>query len=112
MPSISFPWTMSLIAKRARDLAGYFPTGLVGEFDAELTIDWWGEGDGEYGWELSQIAVEWTTPPDRFVVDKDSDPDLWKLIMRGFKADEAALSEKILERIDEALSDEIYEAAE
>lgn len=108
MPSLTIPWTLSLIAKRARDLAGYMSTGFVNEFDCELSINWWGEYEDEYGWELDSVAIEWASPPDRFLITKDSDPEFWTIIMRGFRADELRLSERILERIHEALSDEIY----
>lgn len=116
MPSITIPWTLSLLGNTApRNPPGPFhetrPLGLLGEFDCELSIEYWGETKyGDYGWELEAVTVEWSTPPQTHVITKKSDPVLWEVIMRGWKADELALSDKIIEEIAEDEDNARYNA--
>lgn len=109
MPSITIPWTLSLIGKTTQPNAAGKKIGLLAEFDCELSINYWGESKyqdygwelQDYGWELDTITVEWSTPPQTHVITPKSDPVLWEIIMRGWKADELALSDRIIEEIAE-----------
>lgn len=111
MPSITIPWTLSIIGKTTQPNAAGNKTGLLNEFDCELTVEYWGESKyDEYGWELEAVTVEWLTPPQSHVITKQSDPILWEVILRGWKADELALSDKIIERIAEDVDNARYNA--
>ena len=109
MPSFTIPWTMSLLGKAIEPNYVGNKLCLLGEFDCELHISWWGAGDDEFGWELEAITVEWNfLNKQRHHFTKESDPVLWPIIERGFKASEVALSERILECIYQDLDDEKY----
>jgi hypothetical protein len=111
MPSITIPWTLSLLGKTTQPNAAGNKIGLLAEFDCELSIKYWGESKyGDYGWELEAVTVEWSTPPQTHVITKQSDPAMWEVIMRGWKADELALSDKIIEEIAEDEDNARYEA--
>ena len=113
MPSLTIPWTVSLIGKTLGTNAAGKKLGFVAEFDAELTINYWGELKyKEAGWELDSIAVEWSTPSQRHIITEESDPALWEIILRDFQ-NNMALDDKIIEAIGEDMegsaADRAYE---
>ncbi len=112
MPSITLEWTLPLIARRPGEFVNK-PSGFVAEFDCELTINWWADEDG-YDYELEYVAVD-DGKHDRFVITSETDAVLWPCLVRGFEYEtrrSSFLDDKVRERIDEALSDEVYDSAE
>lgn len=112
MPSLSLEYTLPLIARRPGEYADK-PTGFVHEFDCELHINWWANED-DYGYELDYVVID-DGKKDRFIITKETDPVLWPCLVRGFEYEDRRadhLAREIHDHIHEALSDEIYEAAE
>lgn len=108
MPSLTLEWTLPLIARRPGEFVNK-PTGFVSEFDCELSINWWADEDGYY-YELDYVVID-DGKNDRFTISEQTDKELWPLLVRGFEYERSRtdfLHEGILERIHEALSDEIY----
>lgn len=79
---LSLEYTLPLIARRPGEVVNR-PTGFVHEFDCELNINWWDEGEGEIGYELEYVAIN--DGPDRFTISKATDPELFALLVRGFE---------------------------
>lgn len=113
MPSLTIPWTIEIIGKTLGTNAAGKKLGLVAEFDAELSINYWCESKyDEAGWELEFVTVEWKHPPQRHIFTKESDPALWEIILRDFE-NNTALDDKIIEAIGEDIegsaADRAYE---
>lgn len=109
MPSLTIPWTVSIIGKTLGTNAMGHKLGLVCEFDAELSINYWCESKyDDAGWELDSVVVEWNTPPQRHIITKQSDPALWEVILRDVN-DNLSLSDKIIEAIGEDMENSRYE---
>ena len=109
MPNLTLDWTLPLIARRPGETFDK-PTGFVHEFDCEMTINWWPNDNGSYGYELDYVAID-DGKNDRFIITGETDPALWTLLVRGFDYEDRRtgfLKDGIMERIHEALSDEIY----
>lgn len=103
------PYTLSLLANIGRDAAlGTIRRGFVAEFDCELTVEY---EDAE-NWEITDVRFEQTRFAGEFVVSAESDPDLWKLIKRGFDYDWKDLSDKIRECVVNAWEDRRSERGE
>ena len=85
MPNtLTLSWTLELLARRAGETFDR-PTGFVTEFDCELNINWWQEGDG-FDYELDYVAMEETSFCDRYIICKETDPVLWPVLERSFNA--------------------------
>ena len=109
MPSITIPWCLELWGKHVAQAAD-MKSAFIAEFDCELSIDWEPDfhADG-YIYSVDAVTVEWGK--HRHIITPKSDPEMWVIIKRGIDSDCERLRERILDGISEALSDQIYSAA-
>lgn len=108
MPSISFYWTLPLLAKPHRRVLAQ---GFVAEFDCKLSFTYWGDVDAEYGWELDDVEIDGLGGEPSFYITATSDPELWAVILRGYENDAKPITDMILELIHENESNAKYERA-
>lgn len=107
MPSLHIPYSLTLVANCGHTAMNTIKRGFVSEFECDIDVDYRDHGD----WEIVSVTFEKTRWNDEFVVDENSDPDLWKLMKRAFEYDWKDLGDKIAEAISNDLSDAGYDSA-
>lgn len=111
MPSLSFYWTLPLLAKPHRPKARTSAQGFIAEFDCRVSFHYWGDADAEYGWELESVEIDGSGNEPGFYITPSSDPELWPIILRGYEDNAPQLAEMILELIRDDESNAKYERA-
>lgn len=90
----SLRWSLEINGKTLCKQAAF-----IAEFDATLTVVWWqDEYTDDIIWRVDAIE-----PDAGYIIDAESDPELWALIERAVKADKS-LDERVLEEVQERLS--------
>lgn len=59
------------------------------DLDAKLTLAYWHEGQGLYGWELDAAEI------DGIKVTAETDRDLWQIIKRAVDYHETSINERV-----------------
>lgn len=102
-------YTLTLVANTGKcSVTGTVKRGFVSEFDCTIDVDY---SDHE-NFEIISFTFEQTSFGDEFTVDKDSDPDLFKLLMRGVDYEWLSIYECIQEMIAADISDAQYNRPE
>ena len=70
------------------------------EFDAELVVEYTSPED----WEITGLLFTQTRWNPEFEVTGESDPDLWRVIVRGIDLDDKAISSLVVEQIHEDIA--------
>ena len=63
----------------------------VADLDATLTLAYWDEGDGEYGWEVDEATIDGVT------INVETDPYFWAVIERAVIKNDAIINERVQE---------------
>lgn len=99
---LHIPYTVALVANTGRcSVTGTVKHGFVSEFDCQIDVDYNDHED----FEVVSFTFEQTSFGDEFTVDQQSDPDLFKLLMRGVDYDWLSINERIQEMIASDMAD-------
>lgn len=92
MASLSIDTTLDLCTRHGT---------LVAQADCQLGIEYWeGGSDGLWDWCVESVYFEPTSWNKAETITKETDPDMWPIILRAVNADRASLDEKVQEAID------------
>lgn len=86
---MSLEWTLALCVRKPDNGTKQPQIEHVHDLDATLTLGFWDEGDGEFGWELDEATICGVT------VNAETDRDFWQIVKRAVDFHDAAINEQV-----------------